>query len=473
MDSDPKRENPTQDESFRDSINTITADGKRNWIYPQRPKGKFYNRRTIVSIVYLILFFTIPFIKLDGDPLVLMNIVERKFIIFGLVFFPQDLFLFALAMLTFMVFIVLFTVIFGRLFCGWACPQTIFMEMVFRKIEYWIEGDANKQRQLDKGPWNLEKIRKKGSKTFIFFVLSFLFGNFFLSYIIGMDELISIVQEPLSKHYGGFSAMIFFTGAFFFVYMYFREQVCLVVCPYGRLQGVLLDRNSIMVAYDYVRGEPRGKHHKGDDTSKLGDCIDCGLCVRVCPTGIDIRNGTQLECVNCTACIDACDGIMEGIHKPKGLIRYDSENGIASGKKLTFTLRMIGYSIILVGLMVGLSFGIAGRSKVEATILRAPGMMFQEVGKDSVSNLYNFKIVNKTKDEMKLDLILESPAGVIKHVGSKEKFNIPSAGLAEGTFFVTIARKDLEGRKNEIKFKLNVDGETLENTKTNFLGPVK
>ncbi len=473
MDSDPKRENPTQDESFRDSINTITADGKRNWIYPQRPKGKFYNRRTIVSIVYLILFFTIPFIKLDGDPLVLMNIVERKFIIFGLVFFPQDLFLFALAMLTFMVFIVLFTVIFGRLFCGWACPQTIFMEMVFRKIEYWIEGDANKQRQLDKGPWNLEKIRKKGTKTFIFFVLSFLFGNFFLSYIIGMDELISIVQEPLSKHYGGFSAMIFFTGAFFFVYMYFREQVCLVVCPYGRLQGVLLDRNSIMVAYDYVRGEPRGKHHKGDDTSKLGDCIDCGLCVRVCPTGIDIRNGTQLECVNCTACMDACDGIMEGIHKPKGLIRYDSENGIASGKKLTFTLRMIGYSIILVGLMVGLSFGIAGRSKVEATILRAPGMMFQEVGKDSISNLYNFKIVNKTKDEMKLDLILESPAGVIKHVGSKEKFNIPSAGLAEGTFFVTIARKDLEGRKNEIKFKLNVDGETLENTKTNFLGPVK
>jgi cytochrome c oxidase accessory protein FixG len=473
MDSDPNRETPTHDESFRDTINTISADGKRNWIYPQRPKGKFYNRRTIVSIVYLILFFTIPFIKLGGDPLVLMNIVERKFIIFGLVFFPQDLFLFALAMLTFMVFIVLFTVIFGRLFCGWACPQTIFMEMVFRKIEYWIEGDANKQRQLDKGPWNLEKIRKKGSKTFIFFVLSFLFGNFLLSYIIGMDELISIVQEPLNKHYGGFSAMIFFTGAFFFVYMYFREQVCLVVCPYGRLQGVLLDRNSIMVAYDYVRGEPRGKHHKGEDTSKLGDCIDCGLCVRVCPTGIDIRHGTQLECVNCTACIDACDGIMEEIHKPKGLIRYDSENGIASGTKLKITLRMIGYSIILVGLIIGLSFGIAGRSKVEATILRAPGMMFQEVGKDSVSNLYNFKIVNKTKDEMKLDLILDSPAGVIKHVGSKDKFNIPSAGLAEGTFFVTIARKDLEGRKNEIKFKLNVDGETLEKTKTNFLGPVK
>ena len=473
MDSDPNRENPTRNESFRDSINTISADGKRNWIYPQRPKGKFYNRRTIVSVVYLILFFLIPFIKIGGDPLVLMNIVERKFILFGLVFFPQDLFLFALAMLTFMVFIVLFTVIFGRLFCGWACPQTIFMEMVFRKIEYWIEGDANKQRQLDKGPWNLEKMRKKGLKTIIFFVLAFIFGNFFLSYIIGMDELIKIVEEPLSQHRGGFSAMLFFTLAFFFVYMYFREQVCLVVCPYGRLQGVLLDRNSIVVAYDYVRGEPRGKHHKGDDHSKLGDCVDCGLCVRVCPTGIDIRNGTQLECVNCTACIDACDGIMESVKKPKGLIRYDSENGIASGKKLTFTLRMIGYSVVLVGLMVGLSFGIAGRSKVEATILRSPGMMFQEVGKDSISNLYNFKIVNKTKDEMQLDLKLESPAGALRHIGSKDKFNIPSAGLAEGTFFVVIARKDLSGRKNEIKFSLSVNGEVLERTKTNFLGPVK
>ena len=473
MDSEPNREHPTPNESFRDSIGTIKADGSRNWIYPQKPKGRFYNRRTIVSIVYLILFFSIPFIKLNGDPLLLMNIVERKFIIFGLVFFPQDLFLFALAMLTFMVFIVLFTVIFGRLFCGWACPQTIFMEMVFRKIEYWIEGDANKQRQLDKGPWNVEKIRKKGTKTLIFLALSFVFGNFFLSYIIGMDELMSIINQPISNHYGGFSAMIFFTGAFFFVYMYFREQVCLVVCPYGRLQGVLLDRNSIMVAYDYVRGEPRGKHHKGEDASKLGDCIDCGLCVRVCPTGIDIRNGTQLECINCTACIDACDGIMESVQKPKGLIRYDSENGIASGKKLTLTLRMIGYSVILVGLIVGLSFGIAGRSEVEANILRAPGMMFQEVGTDSISNLYNFKIVNKTKEMMPIVLTLKSPAGKIKHVGTLEKFNVPSAGLAEGSFFIVIARKELDGRKNEIEFSLSVNNEELETTKTNFLGPVK
>jgi cytochrome c oxidase accessory protein FixG len=473
MDSDPNKEYPKRDDSFRDSIGTIKSDGNRNWIYPQKPKGLFYNRRTVVSVVYLMLFFSLPFIKINGDPLIMMNIIERKFIIFGLVFFPQDLFLFALAMLTFMVFIVLFTVIFGRLFCGWACPQTIFMEMVFRKIEYWIEGDATKQRQLNKGPWNAEKIRKKGSKTFIFLILSFVFGNFFLSYIIGMDELIHIVQEPLDRHIGGFSAMVFFTGAFFFVYMYFREQVCLVVCPYGRLQGVLLDRNSIVVAYDYLRGEPRGKHHKGENTSQLGDCIDCGLCERVCPTGIDIRNGTQLECVNCTACIDACDGIMDSIKKPKGLIRYDSENGIAQGTKLRLTTRMIGYSAVLVVLIVGLSFGIAERNEVEATILRAPGVMFQEVGQDSISNLYNFKIINKTKVEMPVTLELESPLGKIQHIGQKHKLNVPAAGLIEGTFFVIIARKDLHGRKNEIRFSLHSQGKEIETSQTNFLGPTK
>ena len=229
-----------QDESFRDKFSTIGDDGNRSYIFPTKPKGPLYNKRTIASIVYLVLFFTIPFIKVNGDPILLLNILERKFIIFGIVFFPQDLFLFALAMLTFMVFIVLFTAIFGRLFCGWACPQTIFMEMVFRKIEYLIDGDANAQRRLKKGPWNAEKIKKRALKHFVFFAVSFLIANFFLAYFIGMDELISIITEPISLHLGGFIAILFFTAAFFFVYSWFREQVCLVVCPYGRLQGVLL-----------------------------------------------------------------------------------------------------------------------------------------------------------------------------------------------------------------------------------------
>jgi cytochrome c oxidase accessory protein FixG len=275
-------------------------------------------------------------------------------------------------------------------------------------------------------------------------------------------------------HVGGFIAILFFTGAFFFVYSWFREQVCLVVCPYGRLQGVLLDKNSIVVAYDYVRGEPRGKQKKNEDNSALGDCVDCGLCVRVCPTGIDIRHGTQLECVNCTACIDACDSIMDKVDKPRGLIRYDSEYGIKLGKKLSLTPRMIGYSIVLTALIVGLGFGIGARSKAEVTILRAPGMMFQEVGADSISNLYNYKVVNKSREELPVEIVLDNYPGVIKGIGnSTTNFTIKRDGMQEGTFFVVIPRDALGGRKNKIQFRVSSQGEKLENYSTNFLGPVK
>ncbi len=328
-----KKEN---NESFRDSLSTVSKEGKRKWVYPKKPSGKFYNARTIVSIILLAILFGTPFIKVDGHPFVLFDVIHRNFIIFGILFGPHDFFLFGLLMITFIVFIFLFTVVFGRVFCGWICPQTIFMEMVFRKIEYWIEGDFRQQMALNKSPWTSEKIFKKTSKQSIFFTISFIISNFFLAYLIGMDQLIKIVTDPPSEHINGLMAMLAFSGVFYWVFSSFREQACTMVCPYGRLQGVLLDQDSVVISYDYVRGEPRGKIRKSETQDKKGDCVDCHLCVDVCPTGIDIRDGVQLECVNCTACIDACDDVMDKIKKPRGLIRYDSLNGIENKEKEKF-----------------------------------------------------------------------------------------------------------------------------------------
>lgn len=259
--------------------------------------------------------FGMPLIKVEGHSFMMLNIIDRKFIIFGQVFGTHDFFILALGVITIVVSIILFTAIFGRVFCGWACPQTVFLEMVFRKIEFFIEGDYVKQKNLNSAPWSGSKFFKKILKWGIFFALSVLIANTFLAWIIGIDELTHIITDPVSKHMGGFIAMMIFSGVFYFVFAYFREYACIYVCPYGRLQGVLLDKNSTVIAYDYVRGEPRGKIHKGEERTG-GDCIDCKECMAVCPTAIDIRNGTQLECVNCTACIDACDNIMDKIGEP-------------------------------------------------------------------------------------------------------------------------------------------------------------
>ena len=326
-------------ESFRDRLATVDAKGKRSWIFAQKPKGRFYNIRTLVSLGFFILFFSLPFIKMNGRPLFLFNIPEARFIIFGKIFWPQDFFILGVTMITFIVFVVLFTSAFGRLFCGWVCPQTVFMEMLFRKVEYLVEGDAAHQKMLKSSGWTGKKIRIKLTKHLVFFFLAFIIANFFLSYIIGVEALKKIITEPVTEHAAGFFSLLIFSGVFYGVYAYFREQVCTVICPYGRLQSVLLDRNSMIVAYDYKRGEPRAKYKKLQYADvNTGDCIDCFQCVKVCPTGIDIRNGTQMECVGCTACIDACNTMMDATAKPRGLIRYASENGIAEHKKLRYTV---------------------------------------------------------------------------------------------------------------------------------------
>jgi cytochrome c oxidase accessory protein FixG len=459
------------EDSFRDKVSTIDDTGKRSWIYAFKPQGKYYNARTWLSIFYLALFFALPFIKVNGHPLFLFNILERKFILFGKIFWPQDFFLFGLAMITGIVFIIVFTVIFGRIFCGWACPQTVFMEMVFRKLEYWIEGTAAQQRTLDKSPWNARKLRIKLTKWTVFYALSFIIGNFFLAYIIGIDALWTIVSDDPRQHLGGLAAMMIFSFVFFFVFLWFREQVCTVVCPYGRLQGVLLDRNSIVVAYDYVRGEPRTKIKAGQPSAG-GDCIDCNLCVKVCPTGIDIRNGTQLECTNCTACIDACDQIMDKVEKPTGLIRYASEANIADNKPFVWTNRIKAYSILMVVLIGILGSLLMTRKDLGITIIRVPGQLYQTKEDGRLSNLYNVKIINKTFKDMQVSLMSSQPGTEISLVG-KTIIDVPGESLTQTTFFLIADESVLTSRKTSFQLEVYANGKKVDQIKTNFLGPVK
>ena len=465
-----------KDESFRDSIGTIDKEGKRSWVYPKKPSGKLYEYRKYVSYFLLAFLFAAPFIKINGNQFLLFNVLERKFNIFGFPFWPQDFHLFVISMLIGVVFIILFTVAFGRIFCGWICPQTIFLEMVFRRIEYAIEGDRGRQIRLDKQVWNAEKIRKKGLKWFIFFIISFLIANVFLAYLIGSDKLLEYIQEGPTENWNTLISLTIFTGVFYFVFAWFREQVCIIACPYGRLQGVLLDNKSIVVAYDHKRGEKekgRAKFNKKEDreTSGKGDCIDCFQCVHVCPTGIDIRNGTQLECVNCTACIDACDSIMEAVNLPKGLIRYASEENIEKKTKFKFTPRLKGYTavlLILIGVLVGMLFL---RNDVEARVLRLPGQLYEHKDNNIISNVFTFKLINKTTEEVNdVHFKLLSHKGTVKLV-TQDEFQVPKQGLAEGTLFIEINASALNGDKDKVKIGVYSGDELIETTTAAFLGP--
>ena len=457
------------DQSFRDSIGTIKKDGKRNWIFPKRPSGWYYNARSIVSIFLLAFLFGMPFIKVNGQPFLLFNVFERKFIIFGVFFGPYDFHIFLLSFIALIIFVILFTAIYGRIFCGWVCPQTIFMELVFRKIEYLIDGDYRDQRRLKAAPWTGSKIFKRVLKYSVFLGISYLIAHTFMAYLVGLDEVTQIVTSPPSERPGGFIAMNVFTGLFFFVFSWFREQACLIVCPYGRLQGVLLDKNSLAVTYDFVRGEPRGKLHK-DQVRTEGDCIDCKLCVDVCPTGIDIRNGIQLECVNCTACMDACDEVMTKIKKPKGLIRLDSLNGVETGKKFSLSLRVGIYSAILVILISIISVLMANRKDVEVNILRTPGMLFQEQPNNKISNIYNFHVINKTFYDMNIELKVKGIPATIKILGSEPK--VKQLEVYEGRFMLVVDQKDLKAVNTKIDIAVIENGREIETIKTSFLGKV-
>jgi cytochrome c oxidase accessory protein FixG len=403
----------------------------------------------------------------------MINILAREFYLFGIFISPQDFYILGLLMISGVVGVALFTAAYGRLFCGWVCPQTVFMEMVFRKIEYLLEGDAPQQRRLAAEPWSKkEKLLKSGSKHLLFILISFLTINTFMAYLVGREKFWNMALASPLDHPLPFLAVLFFTFLFYMVFARLREQVCIAACPYGRLQGVLLDKNSIVVAYDFRRGEPRGKLKAKEKDPAQGDCIDCKQCVAVCPTGIDIRNGTQLECINCTACIDACDEIMEKIHRPKGLIKYASYNQIAEGKPFRFTKRILAYTTVLLVLISVVSYSLISRSPLQGSVNRARGALYQTQPDGRITNLYTYQFINKTQSPQTYQLVLVEPKGQITVIGKKSSaITLAPHQELSGALLITAEKGDLRGLNTPVVLEIKQGNEVVKSFKSSFLGP--
>ncbi len=452
-----------ENQSFRDRPINLDKEGNSKKIRAKQPKGKWYNRRTVFAWFCILFLVFAPIIKINGNPLMLFDIVNRKFSIFGNLFYAQDTFILALIMLVIVVFIVLFTVIYGRLWCGWACPQTIFLEMIYRRIEYLFEGNGRKsvKKEEDSFPRSILIIGKHAT----FILVSILITNIFLMWFVGTEKLIEIISSPISKNQLGFIFMIAISMFYYVVYAFLREQICTFFCPYGRLQGVLLDSKSISVIYDFKRGEPRGAKNEGD-------CIDCGQCISVCPTGIDIKNGSQFECINCTACIDECNRVMKKIKKPGNLIRFDSYNGIVTGKNSIANARTYAYSAVLLILIFVLGFTITKRSSVDISVIRLQGTMYQVIDSATVSNIYTVKIFNKTKDTKNLTFkLIDFPNADLQFTNDITK--IDGGKSAQSILIIKLPKKYLKGQTTDLNIGVFDSNTLISKTSTNFIGPQK
>jgi cytochrome c oxidase accessory protein FixG len=416
---------------------SLRPDGTRNVVHPADVTGRFARARRVVFLVLIAIYFGLPWIPVGGHPAVFLDLATRHFYLFGMTFNAQDVWLMTFLLLGGTFSLVYVTTLAGRVWCGWACPQTVFLEGIYRRLERWIEGPREQRMRRIAAPWNVDKVVRRVVLHGAYVGVSFVLAHVFLSYFVSLPALFAMVQRDPGAHPEAFGVAAFLTGVLYFDFAWFREQFCVVLCPYGRLQSVLLDPGSLVIGYDQARGEPRGKVK---DPAR-GACIDCNRCVVVCPTGIDIRNGLQLDCIGCTACIDACDEIMDKVGQPRGLVRYDSLRGLAGEKTKLLRPRVLAYTaVLLVGAAVAL-FAFRSRSELEANLLRLRGAPFVIDG-ERIRNSYELHLVNKRAARTTFRLAAEAPADIVLPV---TEVTLDSLAQARVPVFVTVARAGWHG----------------------------
>lgn len=458
-------------DSFRETLYTVDKQGHRRWVYPALVKGAFFRRRQIVTTILMAIYLLMPWLQVKGEQAIFLDLPHRRFVFFGSVFWATDTFYLVLIFGALALSLFFFTAMFGRIWCGWACPETVFLEFLFRPIERWIEGDSAQRQRLDKSPWNLEKIRKKGLKLFVFALISWVLASTFLAYFLGAHVLAHMMISPPWDNPGPFIATLALMGAMLFQFGWFREQFCTVLCPYARFQSVLLDTSSLVIGYDSVRGEPRGKQRKSEPEAKKGDCIDCGLCVRVCPTGIDIRNGLQLECINCTACLDACDSVMVQIGKAGGLIRYASENQLSGKIQKFLRPRPIIYGTLLVFYLCFLAYRISTRTLWEAEVIRgARDVPYSQMDAGKLSNHVTVRLSNKSREKLTFQLKVEEPLSV-QAVIPVNPFPVEGGQIQNVPVFLNFDKEILHAGRQPMRMSVTASDGSSSTLSLSLLGP--
>jgi len=442
---------------------TLNADGTRNRIRPRLYPGPLHARRRAVGGALIALFVGLPFIPISGKPAVLLDVVHREFSLFGHTFLATDGVLLMLLMLTIFASVFWATALVGRAWCGWGCPQTVYMEFLFRPIERWFEGKREAQLKLDQQGASGRRL----AKNLVFLLLSLVLANVFLSYFVGVHTLRSWITESPSKNMTGFLVVAVTTGLIFFDFGYFREQMCTVICPYARLQSVLLDRSSLVIGYDAKRGEPRSK---GKQRPGHGDCIDCQACVVACPTGIDIRQGLQLECIACAQCVDACDSIMARIHKPSGLIRYDSQDALESGgARRLLRPRVVVYSLLLLSLLVILGGALLRKPVPDVTLLRGIGAPFSESG-DQIVNQIRIKVQNRTNRSQRYRVTLTDLTSA-QLIAPENPLLVAAGEQRTTSVFVLAPKSALSHARRSIHFRITDEHGYRADFPYELLGP--